>query len=358
MKMTQRSALYFPETIPTLAAVAPLLLILDKLNHYRPTESPLPTAPLFAETGLVQGYAPAPLGDDLNFFLRLVKDLRAHAQEYSGNFLSSLSPSLAGNYQEESVQQVIRAMTNESQQQPQETKHRDEGFWRTRLLLQLAEEMYRDEGEINDHLAKVSNMQQRMLQSLHDSNDDDEDLPLPTMPTSPSRLPIRDDLLCRAWCRLFLADQNQQRPALLATANIEAAEQIIDTYTQQSQQAPITICTLPLPTLTGINEEDYLAQRTTFHTSAANILTEIHQAMQTAMKNGQTTLDQEKISAQWQAALSPAFTTTAPGTSQLQITLLKDVTFADLCQRLGKSDENNSAPGEPHTVLIHLTPLF
>ena len=356
MKMAHLTALCFPETVPTFEAAAPLLLLLDGLVHYRPTESESESAPLFPETSLLQSYAPAPLGDDLDLFLRMVKDMRTHAGEYASNFLSSLAPSLVESYKEESVQQLIGALTKGGTQ-PLDAPKRDEGFWRTRMLLQLAEEMRHDESEIANHLAKIGDMQQQMMQSLRD--EDANELPaLPTMPSTPPRLPIRDDLLCRAWCRLFLADHNEQRPTLAATANSEAAELLIDTYTKQSGREPITITNLPLPTLTGMSEQDFLARRDAFRSSATEILTKIDQAIDTGMKTGQASLDNEKIARQWQETLSQHFEAPANGAAQLQITLLANATLADLCQRLGKSEETTSTPGSLHTVLVHLAPLF
>jgi len=182
MKMDNRTALCFPETVPTFETAAPLLLFVDRLVYYRPTEGGPELPPLFADTGLIESYAPAPLGDDLDLFLRMIIDLRTHAGEYAGNFLSSLAPALANSYQEESVRQLIDAL-NKSGTQPPEAPKRDEGFWRTRMLLQLAEEMRRDENDIAIRLAKVGDMQQRMLDSLRE-DDTDEAPAMPAMPNT------------------------------------------------------------------------------------------------------------------------------------------------------------------------------
>jgi len=356
MKMDQCTALCFPDTVPAFATTAPLLLLLDRVVHYRPTESAPTAPPLFADGDLVRGYAPTPLGEDLDLFLRLVKDLRVHAGEYTSNFLSSLSPSMVSGYQKESVQQLINALTK-GETQPAEPVKRDERFWQARLLLQLAEDIRNNETEIANRLAKVGAMQQQMLQSLRD-DDADEITPIPSMPSTPPRLPIRDDLLCRCWCRLYLADRNQQRPALAATTNNEAAELLIDTYSQGCNQEPITICDLPLPALAGMNEEDFLTRRNAFRTTAADILSEIDKTIQTAMATGRTALDSKKTTAQWEIARLQHFGNNATNASRLRITLLAEATMTDLCQRLGKSDENNTVPEPAHTVLIHLIPLF
>ncbi len=358
MKIDQLTALAFPETLPTFAGSAPLLLLLDGLVHFRPTEGAGQPAALFAETGLLQSYAPSAVGANLDLFLRMIKDLRGHAAEYSSGFLASLSPAMAANYHEESVRQLISAMTSKDGGQSEATAPAGEGLWRTRLLLQLAEEMLRDELEIAEHIAKVGAMKQRMLDSLRGDGDEEEELPLPSLPSPPARIPIRDDLLCRAWCRLFLTDRNEQRPTLAATANIEAAELLLDTYAQLRGRAAVPLCGLALPNLNGMTEADYLAGRAAFRTAAAPLLAEIGRTIETARQCGQPPPPPEDAAARWQAALAQHFPKAAAGPCGLQVSLLADATLADLCQRLGKSCENTAMPGSPHTVLVHLVPRF
>ena len=357
MKMDPLTALCFPDTVSTFATAAPLLLLLDQLVHYRPTESTADAPPLFTDPPLLQSYAPVPVGDNLDLFLRMVKDLRGHGAEYSSGFLASLSPAMVASYQDESVRHLLKALTHKDGELPEKTTAPDESLWRSRLLLQLAEEMYRDEHEIADHLAKVGTMKQRMLESLlGDDNAEETELDLPTLPAIPPRMPIRDDLICRAWCRLFLADRNERRPALAATASNEAAELLMDTFAQGSGRPPISICTLALPSLIGMTTADYLARRTAFRATATDLLADIAKAIETAMQTGQAVLDHKKAASQWQEAFLQHFSDAASGAVNLQITLLPGATLADLCQRLGKSDAHTPAPGVPHTVLVHLAP--
>ena len=355
MKMDSLAALCFPDTVPTFGNTAPLLLLLDKVVFYRPTESAPATPPVFAESDLVRSYAPTPLGKDLDLFLRLVKDLHTHAGEYANNFLSSLAPSMVSNFQEESVQQLITALTR-GETQPTAPVKRDESFWQARLLLQLAEDIRADEMEMAQHLAKINAKQQQMLHSLRE--DDADEIPsLPAMPAVPPRLPVRDDLLCRAWCRLFLADHNEQRPAIAATANNEAAELLIDTYCQKNME-PVNLCDLPLPVLSGMSEDDFVGRRTSFRSTAATLFAEIDRTIQAAMTTGEAAIDTQKTREQWKNACSQHFGKEKNESSQLRITLLPGATMADLCRQLGKSDEQNAIPGAPHTVLMYLSPLF
>ncbi|MDH4322204.1 MAG: hypothetical protein OEV73_11995 [Desulfobulbaceae bacterium] len=356
MKIDQLTALAFPETLPTFAGSAHLLLLLDGLVHFRPTESTDTPAAPFAGTGLLQSYAPSAVGANLDLFLRMIKDLRGHAAEYSSGFLASLSPAMAASYQEESVRQLISAMTGKDGGQAEAPA--GEGLWRTRLLLQLAEEMLRDELEIADHLAKVNAMKQHMLDSLRGDDDEEEELPLPSLPSPPARIPIRDDLLCRAWCRLFLTDRNERRPLLAATANIEAAELLMDTYTQLRGRGAVPLCVLALPDLSGMAEAEYLANRAAFRAAAAPLLAEIGKTIETARQDGQAPPLPTETVASWQAALAEHFPGAAAGAFGLQISLLADATLADLCRNLGKSDAETAVPGAPHTVLVHHTPRF
>ncbi|MDH5299166.1 MAG: hypothetical protein OEV91_09120 [Desulfobulbaceae bacterium] len=360
MKMASSTALLFPDTMPTWAATTPLLLLFSAVTQYRPTESnrdlppPVPAAP-----GLCRSHAPLPLGDDLDRFLRLVKDLRGHAAEYYGSFLSTLSPG-GTRFQEESVQQVIAAMTRGSATAPTPAAV-DETIWQARLLLQLAEELHREEAELALHLAKVAAMQQQMLHSLRgddeeEEEEEEEELALPGVAAEPARSPIRTTLLCRAWSRLFVADRQPGQPEILATANSEAAELVLDTYAKLRNAPPATLCRLPLPCLTGMDEEGYLGRRAAFRAGAADTLTALFTAMEEAMENGQAPgAHWSQLADQWTTAVAAHFSGTTGG-GQLEITLLPGVSLTTLCGQMGRTgDEQGARPARPHGLMVHVT---
>jgi len=360
MKMPPSNALFFPETTPFLADTAPLLLLLGSLTFYRPTESPhtqhgspLPDADLWHD------YAPAPLGEKLDPFLRMVTDLRGHAGEYYGGFLSTLSPGVA-SFQEESVRQLISAMTGGAAAPNGKARAREEALWQARLLLQLAENLYFEEREVAENLARVAAKQQRMLHSLMGDDQTEEELPLPSFQPQPPRLPIRDSLLCRAWSRLFLADQRADRPRLLATANHDAAELIHQAYEKITGQTHSTLCQLPLPALTGLEGPEYLPRRKAFRQTAAAPIGRLTEAMTEAIASGRApAFDGEALAAHWTAAIAAHFEATDTS-RQLAISLYPNVSLTALCRQLGRREDDPPAGTEapPHGLLVHLLPVI
>lgn len=362
MKMSTLTALCFPETIPTFRSAAPLLLLLDSVVHYRPTEckKSSDSPALFAGTDLLDEYAPAPLGNDLDLFLRMVKDLRTNAGEYANNFISTLGASIVDKYQKESVQQIISALSKHGKTLSDDTTDRDEGFWRTRLLLQLAEEMRIEENEIAARLSMAADKQQQMLRLLREGDDENEATAMLDTPIPSPRLPFRDDLLCRAWCRLFLADGNESRPLILATANTEAADLLMDTYSQHYNNAASTVYDLTLPSFEELNEHDYLAKRKAFRDSASALIAGIKDDIIKKLTDGDAgpATKGEEAAAQWQAELTTHFGNSTSHASRLRVTMLPGASPADLCRRLGKSDYPATGPEPAHTMLIHLAPCF
>ena len=358
--MDSHTALCFPETVPTFSGTAPLLLLLDGLTHYRPTESAQRPAHPLAESGLLHPYAPSPLGSKLDLFLRMVADLRGHAGEYYGGFLSTLSPGVA-SYQEESVRQLIAAMTKGVTPAP-ESREGDESFWQARLLLQLAENLFIEEMEVAEHLARLADQQQRMFQALKgDDDDDDEELSLAGLTAPPPRAPIRDSLLCRAWSRLFLADRNQERPPLLATTNHEAAELLHETYEKLTDgTAPLTLCRLPLPLLAEMDGQEFLSRRHEFREAATGTLTELTAAMTAAMATGAAP-GQDELRActeRWAALLAEHFPD-LDRSRRLVVTLYAGMKLERLCGGLAKAEtpaESSATP--PHGLLVHIQPVF
>ncbi len=358
--MAPDTALCFPETVPTFADTAPLLLLMDGLSHYRATEDSHQPAPPFAGPDLWHSYAPAPLGDKLSPFLRMVADLRGHAGEYYGGFLSTLSPG-AASFQEESVRQLISAMVG-GQAQDRTAREQEEALWQARLLLQLAENLYFEELEVTENLARVAAKQQEMLHLLRGDDDSDEgedELPLPALPPPAPRVPIRDSLRCRAWSRLFLADASPRRPAVLATANPDAADLFGEAYAALAGRTPVILCHLPLPALAGLGAAEYLLHREAFRRAATTPLAAIASAMAEALKQGEPgSWDSAAVAAQWEAALADHFPERST-TTRLAISLYPGSSLAALCRQVVRDNGTDKGTALPaHGLIVHLEPSF
>jgi hypothetical protein len=285
--MNQPTTLYFPDTIDVPEAAARLLLFFDKMYYYLPVESePVATDepdPLWAQ-GLCQGYAPAPIGDDLHRFNRAIRDLQTNLYDYgeklqqlaAASFITAKKP----DHDELSVGSLIAAMSGgpgpkaEKQSQPDDWQQK---LWQARIILKLAEGYDREKEEIDARLAILSRSEQEMLDSLKGDDEgerfDEIPLPGPAEGLQPKADPFRQRM--RAWTTLFLADaQNDpmKAPCILSTSRRETAVFLLEAYTEHTQRQPGILFSLPVPGRGSLPAEDLIGKRDAFRAEVYEVL--------------------------------------------------------------------------------------
>ena len=244
--MNQSNTLFFPDTrVPETAAG--LLLLFEKIFFYLPAE-PGPAAvgesDLFCDMGLYQGFAPAPLGDDLDRFDRTIRELQVNLYDYGERLrrlsVASLTAEHSSDNDETSVSSLVSAiLTNHepiAEKEPSAGKERNE-LWQARIVLKLAESYDREKEEIDARLAKLSLRENEMLSRL---TGDDKDEGLGKIPSAPGgglwtqTDPLRQRI--KAWSHLFLADsENNQThaPYILSTTRLDVVEILFDAYEER-----------------------------------------------------------------------------------------------------------------------------
>lgn len=280
--------LLFPDTRPAETTLRFLLLFFDTLSHYRPTEDIAPAEKnLLAERGLVRGYAPVFLGDNLQRFNRLVAELNGQGGEFYGGQLSSLSNLAAIDRDEAATWSIAARMTKGGAPDDAAGKEEpDEAVWQSLLLLKLAEMHQRQEEEIRHGLAAVEKKRAALLKSLRGEDDEEEGAGsiLPAADLPPGTPAVSARRLARAWGRLYLRDSSGKAHHLLATDKIDAAELLFEAYEQMSHTAAVHLCTVRLPNLITLSGQDYLDRRASFRAEAGETLARISDDLQMVLK--------------------------------------------------------------------------
>ena len=83
--MDQLTSLFFPDTVVVPTAMAQALLFFEKIHHYLPAERSLADNGkyhLLYNENLCYGFAPAPLGTDIERFHRVIKDMKTPLSVY------------------------------------------------------------------------------------------------------------------------------------------------------------------------------------------------------------------------------------------------------------------------------------
>lgn len=364
--MNNLSALYFPETNIINATVHDLLIFFESLSFYNIIE---PDSQLeqnvFFDKKLCINRNLISLGDDLPRFQQLLHDLKGNEDEYYGGYLSSLSAGLSQDLDEASVWQLVSCMAKgdaKSEKDNTET----EVVWQAMLLLKLAEMLTQEEQEVSRGLRSIANQKEQLLKNLKGDNGEIDNLKLPAFDVQfPSRPPINIEQLTKAWGQLFVRDNDEQLPSILATTQQDAASLLLDTYEETFDKKPLLLCSLAIPDLQSDNDTDYLEKRKKFQKAAQEQIThflEIFSRIADDKKPEPVTSDTLDIlvknSNLWSDKLADCFVKQATTIRHLNFFLLEGSSIFNLFQKIchEKNTDTQRTPHLPHGILATLTP--
>jgi len=372
MKLLQ-SALIFPETEPAINEIADLLIFFNSLSYYLPTESPDSVAndSMFFKTQCT-GYVPAPLGDDLVRFNRLLREMEtSRPGEFSRLFSAANAPVATGQIRdrdETSAGSIYSALHADAETKTK-MQHK-ERLWQARLVLKLAEMLDRKENEVRQGLERISSVEQKVFASLEGLNEavpDDLAVPdrskknvdIPQNP-APGTSALLNPLRVKAWAELYLADPSLQRASFLVSTNIDSGSILLDGFENTRQREAVELFSLTIPVFDdlGSNEaarDQYLASRNKLQAATkenleyfGNVLmeaTEIHDSAQ----DYQTEFSElaTHVSA-WDKQIKHAFPGNAIVFNQLKFYCFPGVSTTKLLQHLFRLKPFNPQNQQDH----------
>jgi hypothetical protein len=374
---TLLSALVMPETVPTVRDVGSLLLFFDSLSYYLPTESDSNGG---ADYDLFRGhcavYAPAPLGEDLNRFTRLLHELEnSRGEDISRLFASAKSPITSGEIRDKSEATTGNVFTT-LHRDNNETAHIQykERLWQARLLLKLAELLDRREREVKEGLAHITTAEKETLSALEGDDafrgvlEQSSNLEQPTgmseysdtYSTGGSSLLI--SLRLGAWAELFLADSSPDRPFILVAPNSDYGSRILDGYENIWRRMPEKIISLTIPAIpdlgsSGPLNEQYFLKRNELRTAVRDHLEYFNNILvQTAARDNKTDseIDPKHVAA-WEEAVKIEFPESAAGRRKLDFYCFSDNPPEILMQKLFhlESPGNNQRDSAGILAVLH-----
>ncbi len=280
--MDKLHALYFPDTSITTRHVSQELLFFDKISCFQASETDETIDPL-ANLGLCEGYPPVPFNDQIDRFRHLIRELKGNEGEFYSGQLSRMSLDYLESRDESTVKNLISAISGQNDTPAtaaEQTKNHEE-LWQARLLLKLAEILYREEEELQEGLSAVTDKETELFDAL--KGESGFAFSLPEIPIK-NRLHIRPQILINAWAKLFVHD-NQQSHQLL-TCTEEDAESLFEINEAISKQRPVRLFRIPLPHTTGMDIDDYLSKRSTFRGNAKELMTAFTTLISSVIEDG------------------------------------------------------------------------
>lgn len=354
------SALVTSETLPDQQATGPLLVFLDQLVYYQPTEQPHPRISSLTANDVAEGISPLPLGADLGRFTRLTDEMRQHGREYCQSYLENLPQPTAPDRDEASTERLAATLAGRRPTDASGITQSDqekERIWQARLLLVLAEKLIEEEDDLSRQMQAIDQQKKNLLASLQgefdDAEESDEDLnefltagQLQRRHADSRLFPI----LNKAWATFHLRDSACSAGILLAHSP-DAAQFLLDGYEKYFKTAPTELCSLHLPLTPWVEDEEYAEIRSGLRATLApfrqHIAASIHAYVTGSETLTATAASLPATAAGWNAAI-----TQHSGLS-LSVYALDGADSRRLCARLLHDTILASAPpASPHTILL------
>jgi hypothetical protein len=268
--MPPLTSLYFPQTSISTRQVSQELVFFDKICNYLAAEADESTTDETASK-LCEGYAPVPFQGDLDRFRQLIRELKGNEAEFYSGHLSAITAENARKRDEQSVKSLIQAIGGKpSADDTMAQAAATEGLWEARLLLKLAEILYQEEQELQKELSAISRKELELFEVLKG----EPEIPFSLAPFQQmeSRLPVRPEILVKAWAKLFLADRRRNNYPILVSGQSDAAELLFDANETLTQKRPVRLFRIPLPASAEMELEAYLHARAAFREEAQDTL--------------------------------------------------------------------------------------
>ncbi len=280
--MNELQALYFPDTSITTRYVSQELLFFDKIFCFQASE-PDESEETPANVDLCEGYPPVPFNDQLDRFRHLIRELKGNEGEFYNGQLSAMSLEYMESRDESTINNLISVISgqNDGQQSTTDDAKNNEELWQARLLLKLAEILYKEEEELQEGLSAISGKETELFDAL--KGETGFAFSMPNIPMKNS-LRIRPQILINAWAKLFVRDSRQQHQIVVCSE--DDAEIIFEVNESISKQRPKRLFRIPLPHTTGMDMDDYLNKRNDFRENAKEILPSFADLISSARQNG------------------------------------------------------------------------
>jgi hypothetical protein len=253
--MNSFDTLIFPDTDIFNEKCYPLLLLFSPLHFLQLVESGVNSetnndAELFLRSGLCQEHIPAPLGDNREHFLRLIRDIRVREEHYVAQLgkLSIDARHVPADSKNDTGNKIVSSLLEEFGIEYANTETNLK-LWQARLVIAIAEILDSNEEDLREELSYFDENELATLgsQAADDSNVEDLLKELANIKGNLEKTPSGSiEKRFEAWLRLL---QNHPVPPVkvwLASTR-DSAEQIFRRYESTGNGNAVPLLKLAFP---------------------------------------------------------------------------------------------------------------
>lgn len=325
--MKGRSAVIFPDTVPSEQILFPLVQVFQPLVYFQavendqiPAELDSPVCETFRRKSLCRIEAPAPLGPDRDRFLRLVSDLQNRRDDYAAQLghvaLAGISSASRGK--PESKSSIVSKLLSSKGIKENAADRRSQLLWQARLLLKLGEIYDADQERLNRDLQKISKKEADLIAELRREDGSPFSMTSRMSAVSPGDAATQQ-LRLKAWSRLYaLGTTGQDEARIFLSRNSDAVGRLVEEYEKMTGAPPLLLGAIPLPGhCRSSGPPDVLASR--FHEQAAGLLAGVFEILDDVAGMRRATGDLTGEGEGWEQLLESIFPRKECGRTRLTL---------------------------------------
>ncbi len=277
--MKRKSAVIFPGTVPATQVLIPLVLVFEPVVYYQPVENDDSRETLstlceaMVERSSCSLHAPAPLGDNRDRFLQLVRDIRERRDDYTAQLahVSLASISTGSRPSTESKSSILSSLLSGHGIESAGQEQKEKLLWQARLILKMAEQHDVEQQKINEDMQNIRAREQNLFAGLSHENGSPFSL-TGKMTSLVSDTDSMQRFRLKAWARIFafgLSPLVDSR--FFVSENPDAVDRLVEEYERNFSSCPASFLTIPLP-VRYPDENRFLEQLQQFQQDEAIIL--------------------------------------------------------------------------------------
>jgi hypothetical protein len=254
--MNVRSAILFPDTVPSERMLIPLVQVFDQLVYFQTVENDVVPDELHSvvceemeRRSLCRAEVPAPLGGERERFLRMVSDLRNRREDYAARLghVALAGISSASRREAESRTSILSRLLSGETATPADQDEAARLLWQARLVLKLGELYDAEQGELLGELRRIRAKEEQLLRELRSG----EDTPFKTAVLPEAAGAGREKmqkLRCAAWAKLFaLGAGRSDAGRIFLAGDRDGVDMLLERYESRAghRAAHLLDCLLP-----------------------------------------------------------------------------------------------------------------
>lgn len=352
--MKTTSAVIFPDTVPATQLLTSLVLVFEPVVYCQAVENDDSGKPLDAicqemlDLSYCNLHIPAPLEEDRERFLHLVRGLKNNRDDYAAQLTHVSLAGISSGSQPgtESQSSILSSLLAGHGIKSSNQELKDKLLWQARLVLKLGEQYDVEQQKVDEEMRTIHEREQKMFSGVSSGESMfhlTEKLATPVADTNRMQR-----LRLKAWSRMFCFGPNTLvDPKVFVTADPDAVDRLLEEYERSAGSRPDAFVSLQLPAYPI--DDNYFEKLQQFKQDKASLLGSLSDLLEAT-----SSFTKEELDA-WNTTLEKYFPSSEYGRCRLTLYQLTGIMVKKLfLDSFGHDEENleSEVADETHQDIV------